>query len=242
MRSICCLPLLAVVAALAAAQQPSTVGNTGNFTIPAQLETTVRADKAHVGDAVHFKTIQAVLVGQGLVMPENTQLYGHVLGAAPLKGDKASWVAVVVDRAEWKEHSVPLRAFIAGQITAPISRPQGDDTVSNPRDVNGVAQQSTTARRAPLGLHPGTHIGPLDSDHYEPRSTDLLSDVKLGRTKSGATFLVCQKHNLKIPGGLLFTLMNVPADQATKDKPAGDAQKHDGAQKGDVAPKSASAQ
>jgi hypothetical protein len=242
-RSFCCLPLLAAVAAVAAAQQPSIPGNAGNFSIPAQLETTVRAEKAHPGDVVHFKTIQAVLVGQGLVMPENTQLYGHVLGAAPLKGDKASWVSVMVDRAEWKEHRLPLRAFIAGQITSPVDKPKTDDSVSNPRDVNGVAQQAAISRRNPLGMHPGTRVAPLASDDPAPHGSDLLADVKLGRTQSGATFLVCQKHNLKIPGGLLFTLMNVPAEQAAKDgNPADAVQNKDGAQKNDATTKSAAAQ
>ena len=49
-----------------------------------------------------------------------------------------------------------------------------------------------------------------------------LSDVKLARHKSGTTFLFCEKHNLKIPSGILFMLQNVPvqAPAASAGQPA----------------------
>src|SRR5215472_5873500 len=121
------IPLLAVAAGLSTAQQPSvtTTGVPGNLSIPAQLNTTIRADKAHAGDLVRFKTIEPVLVSQGMTIPANAHLYGHVLGAAARQAQTPSWISVVVDRVEWKEHALALHAFISGQVKAPGGPPTG---------------------------------------------------------------------------------------------------------------------
>src|ERR1700690_4427664 len=118
MRTVCSA-LLIFNALLLSAQQPTAPNSnfSSKLSIPAQLAHTVRADKVHPGDPVEFQTISAVLVGQGLVMPADAHLYGRVLSAGPKQENKNSYLAVVVERAEWKEHSLPLHAFTAAQIT-----------------------------------------------------------------------------------------------------------------------------
>src|SRR6516162_1914043 len=121
------IPLLAAAAVLSLAQELSvaTAEAAANLAIPAQLNTTIRADKAHVGDLVRFKTIEPVLVGKGVIIPSNAHLYGHVLGAAPKQAQTPSWISVVVDRVEWKEHRLLLHAFISGQVIASRPQPSG---------------------------------------------------------------------------------------------------------------------
>ena len=112
-----CIPVLMVAAALAQAQRDSLSGQfVGGVSIPAELTTTVRADVSHRGDPVEFRTLEAVLIANGLVMPANSKLRGRVVGAAPRQGDKPSWLVLLVERAEWKKQSVPLHAFISAQI------------------------------------------------------------------------------------------------------------------------------
>src|SRR5271165_3636716 len=113
-----CIAALIFTALLAPAQQPasSNPASSGKLSIPAQLSKTVRADKVHAGDPVEFRTLEAVLVSQGLVMPANTSLHGRVLSASPKQEGKNSWLVLVVERAEWKQHSLPLHAFVVAQI------------------------------------------------------------------------------------------------------------------------------
>src|SRR5208283_1361140 len=99
-----CIALLIFTASLAPAQQPAVVNpaSSGKLSIPAQLTRTVRADKAHAGDPVEFRTLEAVLVGKDTEMPANSWLQGRILGASPKQEGKNSWLALVVERAEWK--------------------------------------------------------------------------------------------------------------------------------------------
>ena len=93
--------------------------SSSDFSIPGQLNTTLRADNAHAGDVVRFKTIEPVLVSKGLIIPQNTQLLGHVLGAAPKQGQAPSWISVVVDPRRMEgTHFSTLHAFLFGQILA----------------------------------------------------------------------------------------------------------------------------
>jgi hypothetical protein len=112
-----CIPLVMMAALLAQSQQDSLVTKpAGDLSIPAELTKTVRADKAHRGDPVEFRTLEAVLVCPKLVMPAQTKLFGRIVGTAPRQGDKLSGIVLLVERAEWKKHSVPLRAFISVQM------------------------------------------------------------------------------------------------------------------------------
>ncbi len=221
------LPLLAAAATLVSAQQPSTapVNVAGNLSIPAQLNTTIKADKAHAGDVVHFKTVEAVLVSKGLVMPANTRLYGRVLGAAPRQGQTPSWISVVVDRAEWKEHTLPLHAFIFGRISSLVPIETGvDPSIQNP-NLSSTPGQSSAGKRYNLGnpqdaVAMGRAADVAAWANEANMQAPFLADVKLARQKSGATFLFAERHNLKLPGGILFLLQNVPALSSPQEKPA----------------------
>src|SRR5271167_3196295 len=146
-----CIALLIFTALLAPAQQlaDTNPASSGKLSIPAQLTRTVRADKVHAGDPVEFRTLEAVLVGKGMVMPANTSLHGRVLGASPKQEGKNSWLALVVERADWKQHSLPLHAFVVAQIAIALTNSQrAADTgmaANNPTNPRRTGRQSAGA-------------------------------------------------------------------------------------------------
>ena len=138
--------------AVAVAQAPQDSANPqrqGGAFIPAELTKTIRAESAQRGDPVEFKTLEAVLIRNGLVMPANTKLQGRVVGAAPRQGDKPSWLVVLIERAAWKNQSVSLHAYISSQLSISSTTRQGLDTVNgmpNPDQSSAVRPREWSGR------------------------------------------------------------------------------------------------
>jgi hypothetical protein len=214
-----CIPLLMMAALLAQAQSDSLVTKPADeVSIPAELTRTVRADKAHRGDPVEFTTLQAVLVGPNLVMPPQTKLFGRIVGAAPRQGDKPSWLVLLVERAEWKQHIVPLHAFISSQITlVPASNPNtgSADAAPAPGSVRRTGRVNVrTANESGTGL-PSSSKLPQDAtmqsqDQVAARPPATLKDLRIVRDKDGIAYLFSAKSDVKLPGGTLFMLQNRP--------------------------------
>lgn len=213
------IALLTFIALLAPAQQLAAQSpeSAGKMSIPAQLTKTVQADKAHPGDAVEFRTLEAVLAGKDLVMPANARLHGRVLSAGPKQGDKNSWLLVVVERAEWRQHSLPLHAFIAAQITISQSNNQraadNEKTTYSPPNPRGMRQSARAAVTTDPNLssmvkapQDATETAPPDSGARYP----MLENVGIFRDKNGATYLLSAKSNVKLPAGVLLMLKNEP--------------------------------
>ncbi len=141
-----CIPVLLLTACFSPGQQTKTSMRPVNgVSIPAQLTTTIRADKVHRGDPVEFRTVEAVLVANGLVIPKNAKLAGRVVGAAPRLGEKPSWLVLLVERAEWKNENVPLHAFISSQISleqVPLLTGQPTDGTTSTLNPRRAARES----------------------------------------------------------------------------------------------------
>jgi hypothetical protein len=214
-----CIPLLMMAALLAQAQSDSLVTKPADeVSIPAELTRTVRADKAHRGDPVEFTTLQAVLVGPNLVMPPQTKLFGRIVGAAPRQGDKPSWLVLLVERAEWKQHILPLHAFISSQITlVPASNPNTSSADATPASssVRRTGRVNVrTANESGTGL-PSSSKLPQDTtmqsqDQVAARPPATLKDLRIVRDKDGIAYLFSAKSDVKLPGGTLFMLQNRP--------------------------------
>lgn len=214
-----CIPLLMMAALLAQAQSDSLVTKPADeVSIPVELARTVRADKVHRGDPVEFTTLQAVLVGPNLVMPPQTKLFGRIVGAAPRQGDKPSWLVLLVERAEWKQHVVPLHAFISSQITlVPASNPNtgSADATPAPGSVRRTGRVNVrTANESGTGL-PSSSKLPQDAtlqsqDQVAARPAATLKDLRIVRDKDGIAYLFSAKSDVKLPGGTLFMLQNRP--------------------------------
>lgn len=80
---------------------------------PVELHGTVRASRAKVGDPVEFRTIEPVLIGNGVVVPESTTLFGEVIfvrsdpGATP-----RFWIRIAVNSLRWQTGQACLNATV----------------------------------------------------------------------------------------------------------------------------------
>ena len=229
-----CITLLILTASLAPAQQVAATNpaSSGKLSIPAQLTKTLRADKAHIGDPVEFKTLEAVLVGKDTVMPANSLLHGRILSASPKQDGKNSWLALVVERAEWKEHSLPLHAFVVAQIAISAASNQraadpgmAANTPTNPRrtgrqSAGAAAHDDPSLSNLIKSPQDATQAGQDEAPKY-PK----LDNVGILRDKDGTTYLLSSKTNVKLPAGALLMLRNEPAgsSEATDAKTATNA-------------------
>ena len=185
-----------------------------NFSIPAQLSKTLDTNKCKTGDPVEMRTLEPVLIGNGVVIPENAKLHGRVLGAASRQNEKPSWLVVVFERAEWKRHIVPLHAFVASRITlrAPASVPANsafEDTMPGAvrRRRPGIIPSAPGRMASSAPSHP-LQDAIIEQSNVAPSSDQTLADLRLAQGKNGVVFLVSQEPHLKLPSGTMFMLRN----------------------------------
>ena len=189
------------------------------MTIPAQLSKTIRTDKTHVGDKVEFKTVEPVLIGKGVIMPIDTKLHGRVLGAASRQADKPSWLVVLVDNAEWKNHSLPLHAFIVSLINR-NDQPSASSDPALPRLIRNRHRGDPGPLYDPNGPNSPSALARPPHDTSTVGQDNLvvidrqLEDVKVFRAQNGLIFLLSKKENLKLSGGLFFMLEQQPVTPA----------------------------
>lgn len=222
-----CIPLLLMAAVFVQAQSDSPVIKpAAGLSIPAELTKTVRADKAQRGDPVEFTSQEAVLIGQGLVMPPHSKLFGRIVGAAPRQGDKPSWLVLLVEKAEWKQHSVLLHAFISSQITfVPAANPDsaGVTTARNvpPRTSRARGRTAAQSETSPSSLAKVSQDAAVQSPGQVMVRVAILKDVRILRDKDGTSYLFSTKSNVKLPRGTLFMLQNCPPSSPEQSAAAG---------------------
>jgi hypothetical protein len=206
-----------------------------NLSIPARLSKTIDTNKCKAGDVVEMRTVEPVLISNGVVMPENARLHGKVVGAASRQDDKPSWMVLLMEGAEWKDHSVPLHAFVAAQITMKAQvQEQNDSTFDGAINLPDIEHRRHTARvqTNPANDLPTSVSHPPRDATVEARDAMQLSyqgvdDVRVVQAKNGIMFLVSQKQHLKVPSGTMFMLRNRPTaarGQVTAEKAPGSTQ------------------
>jgi hypothetical protein len=224
-----CIVILVISAVLAQAQaQKDALGPpvVGEVSIPAELKTTVKAENAHRGDPVEFRTLEPQLIANGVVMPANAKLTGRIVGAAPQQGDKPSWLVLLVERAEWKQNSIPLHAFIARQIAISVNplNLQNADAMSNTTTSRRAGRESArAAMHDGIDNSPSTRM-PQDAREAAPQvpttKSPPIKDLKIVRDKDGIAYLFSANSNVKLPSGTLFVLQNQPPQTPAAQSPA----------------------
>jgi hypothetical protein len=182
-----------------------------------------------------MKTLEPVLIEHGVVMPENAKLHGRIVGAASRQNEKPSWVLLVVQSAEWKEHSIPLHAFVAAQITIKAQTPvQNDNTFQGAIDLPDIEHRRHGVRtQTDPGSDPAKSLGRPPRDATVERNDGMqlsyhgVNDLLLMKDQNGRVFLVSKKDHLKLPSGMMLMLRNKPPaalGQAAAPKAAGSTQ------------------
>jgi hypothetical protein len=197
-----CSPLLAQVESSPAGGELAP-----DLRIPAVLNKTIRVDKVKPGDEVRLDLVEAILVGHGLVMPEGTHLYGHVLESEPLTASSSSRLSIKVERAEWRHQQLPLHAFISGLGVRKMN------LVSRDPECEASSMMSKGAqRRVPTSPSQADCDAPsATDDHNTVVSEYHLQQLKLRTRPDGSTTLFSKEKNIQLPGGTLIMLHNVPA-------------------------------
>lgn len=156
MKLLCYLACGLLLPGTAAAQNFVTVKPDTRF--PVALRQTVRASRAKVGHTVEFRTLEPILIGGGIVVPENATLFGEVAFVrSDPRATPRSWIRIVVNSLHWKTGTASLNAVVDSVFYARST--YFGDPYSGPR---------------PTFLE-GIHI---QSHLFRHASTDFFSDSK----------------------------------------------------------------
>jgi hypothetical protein len=83
-----------------------------NTVVPVMLTVTVDSGKAHVGQPVIGKVMEAVPLADGADIPAGAKVFGHVALVIPSAGAAPSSMAVQFDRIVFRGHDIPVKANI----------------------------------------------------------------------------------------------------------------------------------
>ncbi|MGE5113705.1 MAG: hypothetical protein ACM3JB_22810 [Acidobacteriaceae bacterium] len=82
-------------------------------TFPVELQHTIRASRAKAGDLVEFRTLEPVLIGNGIVIPENATLVGIVAFSRDAsKAEPRSLLRIRVQGLRWKNGQARINAVV----------------------------------------------------------------------------------------------------------------------------------
>lgn len=223
--------ILLLIAALAAgSQQPDTLALRSGASIAVQIRRTVKADKARIGDEVLTEVTVPVLQDGRVVIPKGARVVGQVTAAsAHTKAHPESVLAVRFERAQWKQGSVALNAF----IVRPLSLPQPKKKVVQYDRMNCIPvmrllpQQQSGQTGGPPVNPPNTGPPPQPIHGVQPpcmpgggREVDSPEPVPgLPKLESvfvrtldnplGPTELTSNTKNVTLPSGLIVELRHI---------------------------------
>jgi hypothetical protein len=198
------LPLLVLLLPVSLHSQENRSPSDGTalevLTIPVQLTKSIKADKAHPGDAVEFRMAEAILAGNGIVIPAKARLFGRIVSAESKEGNRPSVLSLLVERVEWGGHVLHLHAFVSGWGTK--------------RVLNRTADCVLRAHPVPRGS-PNTFVTICSShtaERYEPASLShkqLMAEISILQNQENGASVLTSKKNIRLPSGLLLMLQNV---------------------------------
>ncbi len=175
--------------------------------IRAELLHGINAAKAKPGDKVEMRALAAEKDGDRVLIEKDAKLTGHVTSASARgSSDSESRMELVIDRAQWKGHSLRLKGYVIAQ-----------GELAETRKFVGMGEPACdpTINRGHLpGNDSPAYI--LCAQETEGASTKrsrtpVLRDVELRyiHGRSGPTVLVSRKSNVVLPAGLVVLIRNV---------------------------------
>jgi hypothetical protein len=223
-----CIGLVLLAAGFAQGQQSADRSRAySGVSIPAELKTAIHADKVRRGDSVEFRSLEAVLLSNGVVMPANSKLTGRIVGAAPLLDNKPSWLVLLVERGEWKHQTVPLHAFISAQMRIEHTGAKSNQAADMPSTISSRRAARMSGRvSVENGADTAVIPPPQDSKAEAPSPTvdapALPKDLRIVRDSDGIVYLFSAESNVNLPSGALLVLLN--QDPAQKASPTPEVQ------------------
>lgn len=90
--------------------------------IPVEIRTRIKSGSAKVGDPIEFRTTEAVLIGNNVVVPENSSVLGTIVEVQH-GGEPRAMVRIRIHTLRWKSGESMLNAIVAsvrhGHIDVP---------------------------------------------------------------------------------------------------------------------------
>ncbi|HET7440715.1 MAG TPA: hypothetical protein VFJ47_05380 [Terriglobales bacterium] len=157
--------------------------------IPAVLRTSIDARDVKVGKELELAVAEDVRDSTGkLLIPKQAKLTGRVTEAVQWAKDKPeSRLSIVVEKAEWKKHSVNLRAFVAGDLKI---------YTAGGHPEQGVSETVAALTRTPTAQLPVNTTLSVDSS----------VTLQMATSKELVTELVSPVHDVRIEQGSKFLL------------------------------------
>jgi len=225
------IPLVLLSASMAPGQSAAgTPASAGAVAIPAELKTSLHADKVHRGDPVELRSMEPVLLGNGVVMPVNAKISGRIVGAAPLQNGKPSWLVLLIEKAEWKQGSVRLHAFISRQIRVDTVTPGAAQGAEGSTPPTSVRRAGRISARAAVGNGVENTATPLPHDSgaaAQPTGFGkpvLSKEIRIVTDSDGIVYLFSSTSNVHLPSGVLLVLQNQAAQPQASPLTAGSPQ------------------
>jgi hypothetical protein len=189
---------------------------TSGTVIRAELDKTIDAKKAKVGDPVSAKTTDDLKSTPPNLATKGCRIVGHVAEVAAHQGSSPSTLGIVFDKLVLKDGSeMPLPAKIQAIGFPDSTVPINDDQTVNKMGGNvGTTQSATTIGAG--GGQPSGYGGqrlpsamPTNSDAKLPFNAQGaigMSAVELGTGNAQESLLTSKKHNVKIENGMQMIL------------------------------------
>jgi hypothetical protein len=196
--------------------------------IRAELEKSVDAKKAKVGDQVLAKTTDDFFSDKNEVLaPKGSQVLAHVVEVSPHQGNSPSTLGIAFDKIVLKNGAeVPLKASIQA-IGAPESNPAAFNDPMAASAAPGAPSMSSPGRGAYGGTAPnpgvpasanpaGTAIpdttGAAINGRLTPNSQGVvgISGLSLSTGAAQDSLLTSPKHNVKLDSGTQMILHVIP--------------------------------
>ncbi len=182
------------------------------FNLPVEVLKTIKADKVEPGDAVEFRMLEPVLARDGIVIPEKAKLYGKVVLATGAYNGQYSYLALLVDRAEWDGRTLPLNAFVVGWEDRHAMPDAGANCAAAMEPQESARSYPTTAAQSQAAGFDHCERASTASERQDSQSWSqkmVSRDIEIDRdANSGSTILISRK-NIRLPAGMYLVLQNV---------------------------------